>query len=188
MHSAYQHCPWRALSRTQPVPTPRCKRHALSILELVIVVMILGIVAAVATPTFHDSLQYNRIDSAARRIKADLEQIRIAARSTSSSQQLTFTDATTYTLSDGVASMAHASGHYVVDLSMPPYSVDKVVVDFASDTTITFNGYGAPTSSGSIVISVGSYKRTITLDDVTGQVQITDNSADAEVSEVVPPL
>src|SRR6478735_8296484 len=72
---------------------------AFSIFELVIVCLIMSILGAVAAPTFFDSLLFHRVESAARRVKADLELARTQARLTSASQSVTFTGSV-YTLSN----------------------------------------------------------------------------------------
>ena len=41
--------------------------------EMVIVIMVMGIVAAAATPAFLNSLLHHRVASAAHRLKTDLE-------------------------------------------------------------------------------------------------------------------
>ena len=60
--------------------TGRIRRGAFTFVEMLVVVLILGIVAAVAAPTFHRSLQYHRLESAARRVKQDLEYLQTTAR------------------------------------------------------------------------------------------------------------
>jgi prepilin-type N-terminal cleavage/methylation domain-containing protein len=55
-------------------------RFAFTMVELVIVVMIISIVTAVAAPTFFESLLYHRVESAAHRLKADIELARHTAR------------------------------------------------------------------------------------------------------------
>ena len=55
------------------MPPPAIVGRAFTIIELVIVVLIMSIFAAVAAPTFLDSLLFHRVESAARRVKADLD-------------------------------------------------------------------------------------------------------------------
>ena len=63
----------------------RSRRCAFTFIELVIVLLVMGILTAVAAPKFFDSLLFHRVESAARRVKADLELARTQARLTSAS-------------------------------------------------------------------------------------------------------
>ena len=78
-----------------------------TLVELVIVVLIMGILAAAAAPRFFDSLTYHRVETAARRVKADFQRLRQTARLTSSPQTITFHDATAYTMSADVVDPDH---------------------------------------------------------------------------------
>src|SRR3954451_11139261 len=77
----------------------RARMRAFSIFELVIVCFIMSILAAVAGPKFYDSLLFHRVESAARRVKADLELARSQARLSSASQTITFVNSV-YTLAN----------------------------------------------------------------------------------------
>jgi type II secretory pathway pseudopilin PulG len=134
--------------------------------------MILGIAAAVAAPTFYRSLRYHQVESAARRLKLDLEQIRHTARVRSRGQSITFTGSS-YTLSTDVENLDHAGESYAVDLAASPFELDSVTIDFGGPTAITFDGFGAPSAGGTIVLSQGDEERTVTLDGSTGQVTIS---------------
>ena len=99
------------------------RRSAFTILELVVVLMILSILGAAAIPSFFRSLEQQRLETAARRLKQDLELVRQTARNKSKTESLTFTGATTYTLSADVQGLDHKSQTYAVDLSAAPYNV-----------------------------------------------------------------
>jgi prepilin-type N-terminal cleavage/methylation domain-containing protein len=149
-------------------------RGAVTLVELVIVMLIMGILAAAAAPTFYESLAYHRVESAARRVKADLQRLRQAARLTSSPQSITFDGATAYTLSEDVADLDHPSQTYSVDLAARPYQLDVVTIDFGGDSSITFDGYGNPSRGGSLVLRAADYACTVTLDATTGRVTKSD--------------
>ena len=160
-------------------PLPSCKgttryRSAVTIVELVIVVMIMGIMAAVAMPTYLDSLLFHRVESAARRVKCDLELARHTARLTSSAQSLTFTNAT-YTLSAGVKSFDDPTNTYAVDLSDEPYQMGSVTTDFSGSSTVSFDGYGAPSTGGTVLLATKGHRCTVTVNGITGDVTITSN-------------
>jgi prepilin-type N-terminal cleavage/methylation domain-containing protein len=151
----------------------RCARNGFTIAELVVVVTIIAILAAVAAPTFVRSLRYHQIESAARRVKMDLEQIRHVARVKSRSESITFVDSS-YSLSSGAEHLDHAGATYSVDLAASPFEVESVTLNLGGPTEITFDGYGKPSIGGTIVLSLGGIQRTVTLDADSGQVTISN--------------
>ena len=153
-------------------PRSRTARNAFTVIELVVVLMILGIVAAATAPSFYRSLHHHQMESAARRIKADLELVQHTARLTSRSQSITFTDRT-YTLSADVVDLDHPDAAYFVDLAASPFELDDVTLDFGGPTTITFNGFGTPSAGGTIVLTKGDEQRTVVLNQSTGQATIS---------------
>jgi|694.fasta_scaffold00669_18 Tfp pilus assembly protein FimT len=158
-------------------------------IEVVIVVLILGILAAVAVPRFSRSIAVYQLDCAAVRICTDLNYAQSLARLRGTTQSVVFDIASnSYTLPD-VANLNQGAGQgagksaaksagessnqgaaqasvsaYQVILSDYPHQVTLVSADFgAGSSTATYNGYGAATSQGTIVISVGGMQRTVSL-------------------------
>jgi Tfp pilus assembly protein FimT len=143
----------------------------------------MGITAAVATPAFIDSLLFHRVESAARRLKADLELARHTARLTSTSQSVSFTG-TTYTLSGGVKNLDNPTAVYLVDLAASPYELSSVSANFDGNQTISFNGYGVPSSWGTIVLTIKRHQCILQIDATTGAVTITSNHERARSAEI----
>jgi prepilin-type N-terminal cleavage/methylation domain-containing protein len=106
----------RSFARDQQVPA----RAGFTIMELAVVLLVMGIVAAAAVPSYYVSLQFHELETAARRVVLDLEQVRHVARSRSETQTLTFDSDTVYTLSSGIKSLKSAGEVYRVDLAGPP--------------------------------------------------------------------
>jgi Tfp pilus assembly protein FimT len=141
----------------------------------------MGIFTAVTAPTFFDSLLFHRVESAARRVKADLELARAQARLTSASQSVTFASST-YTISN-TKSLDRPSSLYYVDLTKQPYSLDSATANFSSAATVSFDGYGTPSSGGTVVLKAKSHACTVTVDATTGNVTITSSHSGGRTAQ-----
>jgi type II secretory pathway pseudopilin PulG len=130
---------------------------------MVVAALVLGIVTAAAVPTFVSSIMYHRVESAAVRVKRDLELARQMALTKSMSYSVEFSGGV-YKIPN-LDSLDHAGQTYEVDLSRPPHSVQVNSADFGGAASVTFNGYGTPSTSGTIVLQAGSHQRQIELDD-----------------------
>jgi prepilin-type N-terminal cleavage/methylation domain-containing protein len=151
------------------------RRTAFTFLELVVVLLIFGIMAAVAIPTFTDSLMYHRVESAARRVKGDLDQLRQTARRTSQSQFMTFA-ASSYTLPPMVTGLEHTTDVYTVDFLEPPYQLNSITIQFDDSLSLSFDGHGAASQGGSFELQAGDHVRTVTLDETTGEITISSEA------------
>lgn len=140
-----------------------------TLVELIIVIMVIGIMAAVSVPRYADALSKHRVDAAARRIEADLELARRRARITSTSQSVQLdAGASRYAL-PGVPSRDHPASDYQVELAKPPYSASIASADVGGDAELRFNGYGLPDTAATIVVRSGKHQRTIVVDPDTGR-------------------
>jgi prepilin-type N-terminal cleavage/methylation domain-containing protein len=164
------------LDRWPTSSADRCSagRLAFTVIELVIVMLVMSILAAAAVPKFLDSLHFHRVESAARRLKADLGLAQHTARLTSTTQSVNFTG-TTYTLSSAVKSLDHPGGSYFVDLAAPPYELNSLTANFDGGPSISFDGYGTPSSLGVVFLTNKSHQCVVELDATTGEVTITSN-------------
>jgi prepilin-type N-terminal cleavage/methylation domain-containing protein len=167
--------------------TRLCARRGFTLIELVIVLMIISVLAGMAIPTFFDSLLFHQVESAARRVKSDLELARRTARQTSSGQSITFSDKT-YTLSAAIKHLDNPHDEYRVDLSAEPYHLERVTADFGGEQSVSFDGYGAPASGGTVQLECKSLKCIVTLDGTTGEVTITSDNADGRTAKVAAPV
>jgi hypothetical protein len=122
------------------------------------------------------------VESAARRVKADLDLARHTARLKSTTQSVTFT-ASGYSLSAAVTALDTPNQAYTVDLTAAPYEMGSVAASFGNSQTVSFDGYGVPTSGGTVVLTSQGHRYTVTLDGVTGEVSITSNPPQADESE-----
>ncbi len=148
------------------------RRGGFTLIEIVIVVLIIGIMAAISAPKFADTLHRCRVDSAVKRVKVDLSLVRQHAISSSSTQSAQFSPATDdYELS-GLMSQDHAGTTLGVNLADPPYSAELVSASFGADSVVEFDRYGQPDSGGTVVVQSGGYQQTLTVDPATGKASI----------------
>lgn len=148
------------------------RRRAFSLIELVVVLLIMSIFGAIAAPSFYHSLLFNRVESAARRVKADIDYARQRARLTSTTQTVTFAGAV-YTTS--TKSIDRPSQTNTVNLTKSPYSLNSATANFGGGQTLSFDGYGTPTSGGTVVLSAKAHQCTVTVDATTGTATISSN-------------
>jgi len=147
-------------------------RRGFTAVEMVIVVLIVGIFAAVAVPRFVGSLNYHRVRAAAQRIQADLELARHHARMKGASQTVVFDVANdSYTI-PGVPPLEPGGSDYAVDLQDSLYGVTIVSADFGGLSDVKYNGFGMPTAGGSVVVRCGSYQRSVVVDGETGRASV----------------
>ncbi|MCP4591635.1 MAG: prepilin-type N-terminal cleavage/methylation domain-containing protein [bacterium] len=155
-------------------------RPGMSLMEVVTVMVIVAVLAAVAIPRYANALVNRRLDSAVLRIAADLKLAERRARTTSSSQSVVFDVAAhTYTLT-GVTDLDRSAEEYAVDLAEPPYEVEILYAKFESGTQITFDGYGQASGDGKIVLKVGNDFKLVVFTAATRTVE-TSSVEDVEI-------
>jgi type II secretory pathway pseudopilin PulG len=148
---------------------PTTPRRAFTIVEAVLVMTIIGIMASIALPRYAGFVAREQVQSAARRIVTDLSLAQRQARINSASRSVVFDAAAeSYTLLN-LSDPDRPSRTYQVSLKNEPYRADIVSASLGGDATLVYDGYGAPDSNGTIVIAVGKYRQTITVDNGTGR-------------------
>ncbi len=144
--------------------------RAFSLVEAVLVVVIVGIFSSIALPRYAGFVAREQVQAAAQRIVTDLSLAQRQARLSSASQQVVFDlVAGSYTLIN-LPDPDRKEETYKVTLSQEPYRVNIVSANFGGDGTLIYDGFGTPDSGGTIVIGVGKYTQTITVNVGTGQV------------------
>ena len=143
---------------------PRVGQAAFTLIEAVIVMAIIGVVAAVAVPKYANSLVRYRADSAVCRIIRDLDYARSSARDRSTAQAVQFyLSSNSYTL-PGINDLKNSGADFTVDLSEEPYRVSIQDLQLGGDGKVIFDGFGQPDSGGSITIRIGAVAKVIVLD------------------------
>lgn len=158
-------------------PGPR----GFTLAEAVLVMTLIGIFASIALPRYAGFIAREQVQAAARRIVSDLSLAQRQARITSASQEVDFdVTADTYTLAN-LSDPDRRGSTYQVSLKNDPYRADIVSADFDGDATLIYDGYGAPDFNGTIVIAVGKYRQTITVDNGTGRARMADKVSIAAI-------
>lgn len=160
---------------------PNSARNGLSLVDVTVTVLIMGILASAAAPTFSGMVDHYRCKGAALRIASDLETSQRFARSSGISQTITFDPGTNSYSCATLPDPNHPSLTYSVELSQTGYAATLVSADFDSSMSITYSMHGQPQSGsgpaamladGSIVVSSGNESSTISVDAVTGKVVV----------------
>lgn len=145
---------------------PRC----FTLVELIVVIVITAVLAAVGMGIYSSSAVHHQLEAAAKRIEADLALARQRAITTGTPQAVQGLSSTgLYTL-PGIPDLDRPGSDYTVDLGAPPYELTMVSAFLGGDDEIIFDAYGKPDSSASVVIAVGSQQITLLVDSDTGQV------------------
>ena len=150
------------------------RRTGLTLIDLVVALLIIGVLSAVAAPRFVHMLGRYRVDAAASRVQADLEYARQQARTHGQSRTVVFDAAAhTYELADA-DHPDQPGGQYVVRLSDSPGEVALKAVSFGAENAprVTFDLYGRPDGGGTVVLNAGRAERSVRVDGTTGRVTV----------------
>jgi type II secretory pathway pseudopilin PulG len=155
------------------IASRRRARRGISLVEMVISVLVVGIVAAAGGVRYASALQTNGVNQACRRLAADIETARHAARSRRTTVTITFdTTNHTYQINGLVDPDRPASASTLVRLAAYSPSIVLSSAAFGGDATLSFNGFGVPDSGGTAQISWGGATQTVTVAAGTGSASI----------------
>jgi prepilin-type N-terminal cleavage/methylation domain-containing protein len=142
------------------------RRRAFSLIELVVVLSIVGVMAAVAIPRYGRAISRTRVEQAADRVVHDLHLAADRARALSQPYHAVFsTTKDYYRLAEGVATKAGILDRQsVVYLGRDPYLVNILQVNFGGSVGVTFDAFGTPDAHGQISLRAGNVVRFVTLD------------------------
>ena len=162
-----------------PPGTARRGRAGLSMIDVVVTTLMMALIAGVAMPRIGNMLAVYRVRAATDRIAADLKLAQHHARTTGSSETVSF-DLTNSRYTFSSVTNGDAQGvPYSVDIAAYPFDAVIEAVTFEGATMVTFDGYGYPTSGGKIAVRAGSATRVMALNAATGTVAVGRNLPDA---------
>ncbi len=155
----------------------RARRGAFSLVEMVMVLTIISLVAAIAVPRFSGAIARRRLDSAATRVLQDISIARQHARLISGDVKITFAKNKATYLMDKVPDPNAPGTMYSADLRDAPYHVTGWAAAFDVNEEVTFNMYGIPDKSGRILLSVGGEAKAVLIDGDTGKAKVTNDAS-----------
>ena len=145
---------------------------AFSLIETTMVVVILGVIMAVAMPRYTNSLYSYRAAMAANKIAADLTIARNDAFVSGSHRTVMLSQANNqYTLTGIPDPNFKNNANTVVNFNGNPYFATLGASTFAANT-FTFDGYGIPSAGGQVTVTAGSCTHTVLVDAGSGKVTI----------------
>ena len=148
------------------------RRRGFSMMEVVVTMMIMAVMAGVSVPRIMSNLSDYRAESAANRIASDLRLAQKHARTTGTSETVTFDVASDHYSFSTVPDPKTNTQIYSVDVSDYPYSATMTRVDFGGSQSVTFNGLGFPGASGTLTVSSGQSSWGISLEAVSGSLSV----------------
>ncbi|MFA6186951.1 MAG: GspH/FimT family protein [Phycisphaerae bacterium] len=154
------------------------KAPAFTLVEVIIVVIIVGIIAAIAVPMYTSAASV-QLSAAANMVASDLEYAKSMAISTGKTYQVVFdTAAESYSLKNSSGTINHpvrVGQTYVVSFASDGRlnKVDIVSTNFGVSNTITFDYLGTPSvNSGEVVLSAEGGTMKVKIESVTGYISI----------------
>lgn len=144
-------------------------KAGLTLLDVVIATLIVGILAAIAAPRFAGSISRLKAEAAAQRVQMDLELIRERSLSDSASYTVVFTPASNSYAIAGFPHPDHPNSDYSVQLSESPYEATIYAVSLGGGSSITFDRFGVPDTGGTITVESGGHQVELSVDAETGR-------------------
>lgn len=162
---------------------PTFARGAFSLVEMVMVLTVISVVAAIAVPRFNGAITRRRLESAVTRIVQDIALARQHARLSSGDVKMSFAkNRATYSM-DKVPDPNAPGTMYSVDLRGAPYHVTDWITTFTLNEALTFDMYGVPDKGGSILIGVGRESKFINIDPDTGKARASSKPPKVTVNK-----
>jgi|GEM_PF-868387 len=152
---------------------PLARAPAFTLLELSIVIVVVGVVAAVSMPKYAESRSRYQVELAVRKVCLDATYVQNDARYASTSRSIE------YDLSLDRYEFVYAKPGFAspetatVSLRDQPFRVLLLKADFNGSPILAFNGFGVPTAGGTLAVGAGARGKSISIDPDTGAVTTT---------------
>ena len=139
------------------------RARAFTLIELVVVIVLIGVVSAVAIPRYAASAVRYRVDAATRVFLTDLGFVSSRAKSRSQTRSIIFDGLRDSYILVGERDPADPVTDRVIDLSRSPYEVNLLGANFGGDAQLDISGYGLPLESGQVTITAGLLARRLSI-------------------------
>ena len=133
-------------------------RRGMNLLEITIVLLMIGVMAAVATPRFTQSVRVNRLRAAATELSATIDYVRHVAMNEGRTTALVFNASADSIFSTDTMAPGQIGSFISIDLHADFDDSIELTADFDSHATLSFDLEGVPIAGGS-----GMQAGTITL-------------------------
>jgi len=145
---------------------------AFTLVELVLVVAIVGVVAAIALPRVGSVLDTNRADVAAAKLAADLELLRASARARSTTATIFLNPVTDSWRLANVTAPGDPNPDPVVRLAESPFHATLDPFAGPGEFELSFDQYGIPSTAVRIVLRSGAQSRAVTVSRPGGAITL----------------
>lgn len=162
------------MSRTNKHISDGRRTRAFTLVEAVVVLVIVGVLSAIALPRYAGFDSHRRMQLVVRKIVADLAYAQHLAQLKGANVKVSFDVIDDRYELIGVQDLDHPGQRYRVTLSDEPYVAQMTSANFQGNPSVEFDLYGAPDSGGSVVVERGSHGVRLTIDAETGEVTVTE--------------
>ncbi len=158
--------------------------RAFSMIELVMVMVIIGIVTAIAIPRFADAATGRRITAMKNTLENDIDMMKIRARATSKPHLIKFyLDKDFYIIFEGTT-MERESIVLLRDLTADPYTVDLIKTNLGTDAYASVTAYGDVSPGFSVAVEHNDIQVTVVIDGISDS-EVTASDALSGVETIV---
>ncbi|MFO0835035.1 MAG: prepilin-type N-terminal cleavage/methylation domain-containing protein [Phycisphaerales bacterium] len=145
----------------------RAKRRAavgFSLVEVVLVLSIIAIIAAIAMPRYARAAAGYRAEAAARAVAEQLRLVRARAMASSRAWTVTIRPTLATISATPTATSGDTSDDLDLVISTEPWRASISGADFLGDARFSFDGFGAPSLPGTVTVVSDGIRSTVTVD------------------------